>query len=114
MLITAKQLAYLVLAIARAGAGSTFDKDTNQCINDLTYCQNTEGANATYNATTNSCGCAIGYAYSGGSCVVDNGYSVCAAMNATWDGSSYTSSGGIIVRVTVAIHRVAMEQRVFL
>jgi hypothetical protein len=65
-------------------------------VTPLAYCQNQNGPNATYNPTNNSCGCATGYELNSNNiCTVKkSGYQVCGDMDATWDGSSYTSSGG--------------------
>ncbi len=40
-----------------------------QCVSGYTYCTDTEGYGANYNAGTNSCACDSGYAYSNGTCV---------------------------------------------
>lgn len=77
-------------------SGLIVDKNTGECVTPLEYCQNRNGTNATYNSVDNSCGCATGYVLNSSSiCAVQrNGYQVCSNMNATWDGSSYTSAGG--------------------
>jgi len=78
--------------------GLTFDKSVNECVTDLTYCQNLNGTNATYNSANNSCSCATGYILNSNKvCAVpETGYQFCSEQysNATWDGTSYTSSGG--------------------
>ena len=77
-------------------SGLTFDKSINECVTDLTYCQNQNGANATYNSTNNSCSCATGYtSNSNNICAVpESGYQICSEQfpNETWDGT-YSSSG---------------------
>jgi hypothetical protein len=77
-------------------SGSIFDSTTSSCVTPLMYCQNRNGVNATYNSVDNSCGCVAGYTLNNSSvCAIQrNGYQVCSDMNATWDGSSYTSGGG--------------------
>ena len=79
-------------------SGYTLDKDTNKCVTPLAYCQNHDGVNATYDSTNNSCGCATGYAFNSSNvCAAkESGYQFCSEQysNATWDGTSYTSSGG--------------------
>lgn len=74
----------------------TYDKSAGECVTPLTYCQDQNGTNATYIASTNSCACVAGYQLNSNNiCVIpETGYQVCADMNATWDGSSHTSSGG--------------------
>lgn len=71
--------------------GLTFDKSVNECVTDLTYCQNLNGTNATYNSTNNSCSCATGYTLNGNNiCAVpESGYQICSEMssNATWNGT---------------------------
>ena len=55
----------------------------------ITYCQNKNGLNATYDSVKNSCSCATGYTLNSNSiCTVpETGYQVCSKMNATWDGT---------------------------
>lgn len=80
-------------------SGLTFDKVANKCVTSLQYCRNRSGANATYDASSNTCGCAAGYLIDANNrCVyvspIKTGYQVCAEMNASWDGYSMTDSGG--------------------
>jgi hypothetical protein len=74
-------------------SGTTFDKSTDECVTPLGYCENRNGTNATYDSASNSCGCAAGYELDSNNTCVD-GYQICNEMNATWDGTSHTSSGG--------------------
>jgi hypothetical protein len=79
--------------------GFTFDKNANKCVTLLQYCKNLSGSGATYNASDNTCGCAVGYLVDANNkCVyvppAKTGYQVCADMNGTWDGYSKTSNGG--------------------
>lgn len=84
--------------------GYSWDFSGNECASDTSLqlqCQNNYGTNSySYVQSGQSyCGCSTGYEWNSGqtACVAiptESGYQVCAAMNATWDGTSYTSSGG--------------------
>ncbi len=72
--------------------GSFFDKSTGGCINSLTYCQNQNGLNATYDSVKNSCECATGYTLNSNNIcsVPKTGYQICSEQfpNETWDGTT--------------------------
>ena len=72
-------------------SGQSAPTETNDQI-----CKDRNGPHTIYNNTDNTCECAAGYSLDSTSTCssTKTGYEVCAAMNATWDGSSRTSSGG--------------------
>jgi len=82
--------------------GYAWSVNGSTCVSGVSlnlYCENTygDGSYSYQNNGAATCGCVDGYEWNSDrtTCVLkESGYQVCANMNGTWDGSSYTASGG--------------------